>query len=259
MLPNPFDSGKLEKMIIQAYKPQVGANDKPELSDAEEDKYMAQVNPEHYTINYQINYDNRAAHGNSGSEKKFSNTSPPELEFEFLFDGTGVIPAAAGPLDNVPIAGAVAGAISSLLGDDDAYDVTIQLQKFAKVVYHYDGDQHRPRKVRLSWGTLAFDAVLTNLSVEYKLFKPNGNPLRAVAKATFSNSVPDVYREHKERNNSPDLTHMRKVTAGDKLPLMTHQIYRTPDYYMEVARANKLINFRNLKAGTTVSFPPVDK
>lgn len=259
MLPNPFDSGKLEKMIIQAYKPQVKAEDKPELSNSDEDKYMAQVNPESYTINYKINYDCRAAHGNSGSEKKFSDIPPPDLDFEFLFDGTGVIPPAAGPLDNVPIVGAVAGAVSDLLTGGEEDDVTTQLGKFAKVVYNYSGEEHRPRKVQLTWGTLTFDAVLTQLSVEYKLFKPDGSPLRAVAKATFSSTIPDVYRENKEKNSSPDLTHVRTVIAGDKLPLMTNTIYRTPNHYIEVARANKLFNFRNLREGTSLSFPPIAK
>lgn len=255
MIPNPFDSGKLEKMIIRAYKPRTKNDEKPELSDKDEDKYMVQVNPESYTVNYQINYDRRAAHGNSGSEAKYANTSPPVLEFEFLFDGTGVIPDSAGPLDNVPVAGAVA----DLLSGDDEYDVTRELHKFAKVVYDYSGDEHRPRKVQLTWGTLTFDGALTSLSIDYKLFKPDGTPLRAVANATFNGTISDVLREYKEKNNSPDLTHVRTSIAGDTLPLMTHNVYRTPGYYIEVARENKLYNFRKLNEGLRISFPPVDK
>ena len=258
MFPNPFDSGKLAKMIIQAMKP-VKADEKPEVSDKDEDKYMVQVNPENYKVNYQINYDRKPAHGNSGTEATYANTSPPVLDFEFLFDGTGVIPPPAGPLDNVPIAGAIVGAISDLISGSDEYDVTTELQKFAKVVYDYSGNEHKPRKIRLTWGKLIFDGVLTSLTIDYKIFRPNGDPLRAIAHASFDGSISDMLRENKEKNNSPDLTHLRSVIAGDKLPLLANTIYRNANLYLEVARTNKMFNFRNLHAGDKVVFPPVDK
>ena len=255
MLDNLLGGGKLEKMIIRAYKPQVNADDKPELSDAEEDKYMVQVNPETYQVNYTINYDRQPAMGNSGSEARYASTPPPALEFDFLFDGTGVIPAPAGPLDNVPFAGAVA----DLLSGGGEYDVMTELQKFAKVVYDYSGDEHRPRQIQITWGKLVFDGVLSSLQLTYKLFKADGTPLRAEAKASFDGAISDTLREQQEKYNSPDLTHKRTVTAGDNLPLMTQRIYGTPAYYLEVARVNKLFNFRKLSEGKSIFFPPVDK
>lgn len=253
MFENPFNNGKLEKMVIQAYLP-ADPEGIMELSEAEEDKYVAQVNPESYTVNYKVNYDRRPAIGNSGSDAKYTNTSPPTLSFEFLFDGTGVIPAAAGPLSGVPIAGAVA----ELFSGDEEYDVVTELRKFAKVV-DYDGQEHQPRRVRLTWGKLIFDGVLSQLTVDYKLFKPDGTPLRAIAKTTFDGTITDILRERQENNSSPDLTHLREVIEGDKLPLMSHKIYRQAKYYIEVARENKLYNFRNLKQGLKLSFPPLEK
>lgn len=254
MLDAIFDSGKLEKMIITAHDG-IDSGGKPKLSTKEQDRYMVQVNPESYRVNYKYNYDRQPSHGNSGSEAKYAFTEPPTLEFEFLFDGTGVIPPSAGPLDNVPIAGAVADLVS---GGPNEFDVVTQLQKFAHVV-DYNGNDHRPRNVRLAWGKLVFDGVLKSLSVEYKLFKPDGTPLRAVAKTEFDGTVSDVLRENKENNTSPDLTHVRTMRAGDKLPLVALSIYRDPTHYLEVARANKIYNFRSLREGTRVSFPPIDK
>ncbi|MEN8228463.1 MAG: LysM peptidoglycan-binding domain-containing protein [Bacteroidota bacterium] len=253
MLENPFDNGKLAKMIIQAYLP-ADPEGVMELSEAEEDKYVVQVNPETYSVNYKVNYDRRPAIGNSGSEAKYTNTTPPTLNFEFIFDGTGVIPASAGPLDGVPIAGAVA----DLFSGDEEYDVVTELQKFTKVV-DYNGQEHQPRRVRLTWGKLIFDGVLSQLSVDYKLFKPDGTPLRAIAKAAFEGTITDLLRERQENNSSPDLTHLREVIEGDKLPLMSHRIYRQAKYYIEVARRNKLYNFRNLNNGQKLSFPPLEK
>lgn len=255
MLDSLFGAGKLEKMIICAFNPETKRGVTPTLSDSDEDKYKVQVNPDSYTINYRINYDQRRAHGNSGSKAKYADTAPPALEFTFLFDGTGVIPPDAGPLDGIPIAGAIAG----LLSGSEEYDVMKELQKFAKVVYAFNGTEHRPRRVQLNWGKLVFDGVLSNLSINYKLFKPDGTPLRAEAKASFSGSIADMLRESKEKQNSPDLTHVRNVLAGDKLPLMTNRIYGIPAYYIEVARANKLFNFRSLRDGAAIFFPPTNK
>lgn len=253
MLDELFGGGKLEKMIIQAYRP-LKADCKPDISDSDDDKYMVQVNPETYRINYQVNYNRPQILGASGSEGQYANTSPPTLEFDFLFDGTGVIPPPAGPLDNVPIAGAIADLISGNKPDD----VMTQIGKFAKVVYDYSGEQHRPKHIQIIWGLLVFEGELSSLDIQYKLFKPDGTPLRAEAKATFEGSICDVVRLYAEKNSSPDLTHIRTVLAGDKLPLMTERIYGNHTYYLEVARVNKLFNFRKLAEGKSVFFPPVD-
>jgi hypothetical protein len=255
MAENTFANGKLQKMYIQAYKPT--KKDEPlVLSEAEEDKYIVQVNPESYKMDYIVRYDKEAAQGNSGSEAKFAKTLPPTLEFEFLFDGTGAIPVTTGELNGVPTDGAPAKPARQ--DQRQLYDVMQELKNFAQVV-DFNGKEHKPRKLRLAWGKLIFDCVLSGLSVEYKLFKPDGTPLRAIAKASFTGTISDKLRELKEGRTSADLTHLRTVTAGDKLPLMADKIYGSPKHYIQVARVNKLYNFRKLKAGTTLSFPPIDK
>jgi nucleoid-associated protein YgaU len=61
-------------------------------------------------------------------------------------------------------------------------------------------------------------------------------------------------------NNSPDLTHARIVKLGDNLPLMVANIYLHPTtYYLQVAEANDLNNFRRLRTGQQLIFPPVKK
>jgi nucleoid-associated protein YgaU len=57
--------------------------------------------------------------------------------------------------------------------------------------------------------------------------------------------------------SSPDLTHSKVVEEGDLLPLMVYREYKTQDYYLQVAKANKLKNFRKLQAGTTINLPPI--
>ncbi|WP_158860112.1 CIS tube protein [Lunatibacter salilacus] len=252
MIKNPFDSGSLEKMYIQVVE--VDSNGKIIESEEEELKFNVQVNPESYNFNYKVNYSCQSGHGDTNCEAKHAGTEPHVMEFEFLFDGTGVIPKAPGPLTGVPLAGALA----ELLSGEKEDDVVTQLKRFIKVV-DYKGKDHRPSLLKLAWGKLSFIGVLTRLSIQYKLFTPTGDPLRALANATFTSSIPDQFRKLLDQDSSPDLTHLRLAHEGDKLPLMVNKIYRSTKYYIEVAKANNLYNFRNLKAGTPLSLPPIEK
>lgn len=246
-----FDQGKLEKMTIRAFLPTNGSADPPQLSDAPEDTYVVQVNPSTYTLNQPLDYACRQAQGTSGSDAVFSKSPPRTLNFTFLFDGTGVVPPPPATLSGVPLAGAIASA----LGDDEEFVVTDEIAKFNHVVYAYQGGAHRPRKVQLLWGTLTFPCALTSASYEYKLFKPDGTPLRAAATCAFREAVTDSERAHAEANSSADLTHLREVREGDRLPLMAHDVYGDPKYYLAVARHNKLVNFRRLRSGVRLELP----
>lgn len=255
MFDSLFGTGKLEKMVIWALKPQTDPSIPPEVSEADGDSYMVQVNPQSYNINHQIRYERNNTPGSPGTEPRFDYMSPIALSFSIIFDGTGVIPPPAGPLDNVPIAGAIAG----LFSDSDEYDAMTEIRKFAAVVYDFDENQHSPRSVRLSWGKQVYDGVLTSLSLNYKLFKPDGTPLRVEATVNFESSLFDIMKIAVYKTSSPDLTHKRVAIAGDTLPLMTQKIYGKTDYYLEVARTNKIFNFRKLKEGSELYFPPVKK
>jgi hypothetical protein len=249
-----FDQGKLEKMTIRAYQDQPDPEQPPVPSDDPADTYVVQVNPKSYSLNHLLNYTDRHGQGNSSRDAIFANSEPTTLEFDFLFDGTGVVPKPS-ELGDVPLVGAIA---SALAGGGE-YDVMDEVKKFTDVVYKYQGGIHRPRKLLLIWGTLEFSCALTSLSFQFTLFKPDGTPLRAVAKAKFREAETDAQRELRENNSSPDLTHLREVKEGDTLPLIAHRIYGDAGLYLEVARVNKLVAFRRLEAGSRLSLPPVAK
>jgi nucleoid-associated protein YgaU len=106
---------------------------------------------------------------------------------------------------------------------------------------------------------LLFKGRCTGLNIAYKLFNPDGAPIRAICKVTFKEFKEENLRVAEENNQSPDLTHYRVVKKGDTLPLLCFLIYGDSRHYLEVARANKLVNFRNLTVGEELSFPPFDK
>jgi hypothetical protein len=138
-------------------------------------------------------------------------------------------------------------------------DVQKKIEEF-QTVTGYNGSNHRPNYLKVAWGTLQVKrCVIKSVSIAYKLFKPDGIPLRAVITAAFIDNSDDQTRVALARDQSPDLTHVRLAKAGDNLPAMCFKIYGDPRYYLDVARANRIDNFRNLVPGTRIFFPPLTK
>ncbi len=228
-------AGKLEKMLILAFKDSKKAENGGKL-DADA-KFEALINPESYTMDYKLKFsESKQGHGSSGKQLKYEYTEPEEITFEFLFDNTGII-------DGKP---------RESVADD--------IKRFREVVIDYKGDSHEPRHFKLVWGdNPVFKGRVVEVSFTYKLFTPDGKPIRAIAKVKFKSSIEEMKRAAKENKSSPDLTHMRIVKAGDTLPLMCHQIYGEVQRYRQVAQYNGLTNFRRLIPGTKILFPPIEK
>ena len=229
------DKGELEKMLILAF----ADSQKAESGGKKEaDDYVeALINPETYTLNYKLKFaESGQGQGSSGKQLKYEYTEPEEISFDFLFDNTGIIDGK--PRDSI----------------------TDELKKFRQVLLEYKGDAHEPRHFKLVWGENSiFKGRVTEASFTYKLFKPDGTPIRASVKVTFKSSIEEQKRAAKEDKQSADLTHIRKVKAGDTLPMMCYRIYGNPKYYLAVAVLNSLGNFRSLTPGTALVFPPLEK
>ena len=135
-----------------------------------------------------------------------------------------------------------------------------QLKSFLECVYDYDGKIHSPRYLKIHYGSeLKMDCVLTSVDINYTLFNADGSPLRAKINANFLQYVAPKTRAKKERNSSPDLTHQRIVKAGDRLDLLTFEIYDSPNYLLQVALKNGLTTVRNIKPGLELLFYPFSK
>lgn len=193
--------------------------------------FIAQFNPESFSVQNDIVLsDEQVAQGANGGEAGFVAVSPREYSFEFLLDGTG----AAGP----------------------SIDVFLQLKNF-QVTTGFFGDSHRSRFLVLHWGTFIATCVLKSYTVNYKLFRPNGTPLRAVISATFSEHIANDLQQLISNLMSPDVTHIHEVIDGEQLANISHQVYNSPDYYLQVAEHNQLDNVRCVRAGQSLSLPPL--
>lgn len=225
-------SGSLEKMQITAYSQKNFTGKVGEFS--------VYINPEKYSHSYEICYNDVQAQGSPGGEPVFNKTPSDKVEFELVFDGTGVVPT--------PVPGVVP------YGGDG---ITSQIDEFKYLVFTYNSKSHSPNYLILAWGRLLFKCRLESLSITYTLFKPDGTPLRARAHATFIGFNDEAELALKANKSSPDLSHVLTVVAGDTLPLMCYGVYGSSAYYTQVARVNGLTDFRNIPAGTQLIFPPL--
>lgn len=199
------------------------------------DPFEVMLNPSDYKHSYAIDYCKKGAIGQSGSDAKFSGVKPEEIKFSILLDGTGVI---AGP-------------------DATIKSVKDQLDNLNSIVYKYDGDKHEPSHVRVLWGSQIFYGRLDSMGIENTLFKPSGEPLRAKIELTFSGFMSKEEQALRANKSSPDMSHLIEVKAGDTLPLLCYRVYKDSSYYTEVARVNNITNFRDIKPGSKLHFPPL--
>lgn len=235
-------SGELIKLQIKAYSDEQFSQ---EVGDGE---FKTLLNPETYKFSYKIEQNDDQAPGTSAAAPRFNRALPEDLELEFVFDRTGVITDYGAP-----------GTADNKTFKDEGKGIIDDIEKFKKVIFDYNGDEHKPNYLIISWGTLLFKGTMSEMDITFKLFKSDGTPLRALARAKFKGFVEDNLRVAKENNSSPDLTHVRIVKEGDTLPLMSFRIYGDSKYYLEVAKANQISNFRKLKVGQKIFFPPIQK
>ena len=228
-------SKKYSKLKITAY------SDEKFTKKVNEGEFETLLNPESYIFKYKVEINNTQAAGTSANAVKFTRIPPVDFDLDFFFDRTGAI------------------MIDGKNNKDEGKGIIDDVEKLKKVVLAYNGDEHKPNYLKIAWGTLLFNGILTEMDITFKLFKPDGTPLRAVAKAKFKGFIEDELRVAKENSQSPDLTHVREVKDGDKLPLMTFRIYGDSKYYLEVARVNGITNFRKLVAGQQIFFPPIEE
>jgi hypothetical protein len=225
-------AGTLEKMLILAFDTAEDA-ERGGVPEAKA-RFTALINPESYTLEYKVKTAEGQGQGTSGAQIKFEYTLPEELTFDFLFDNTGLIDAKPKP--------------------DGVFD---DVNAFRELLTKYRGNSHEPYHLKLVWGNLIFKGRAIEVGITYKLFNPDGQPIRAVVRVKFKGSIEDKKRAAREDRHSSDLTHRRTVAPGDTLPFMCFQVYGDPRHYLTVADFNRIDDFRRLKVGDPILFPPL--
>lgn len=264
---------KLEKLKITAYEGE-------EQDDAKLiGTFEAFYNPSTLSVKYGLKYDNQdgtATASTTPTPKPSKGYAPTTFTFDLLIDGTGAsVPTGyynnglkmQPPPPPTQAVEAESSQSSPLSGggqesQDEVQDTRISVAKiienFLYLTYLPKRSTHRPGYLSLSWGdTLNAKCVLNDATVAYELFSPSGDPLRAKIQCSFTEYEYKEAADAKSTVESPDLTHSRTVQQGDTLPLMCERIYGDSKLYLQVARFNKLANYRRLVPGQKIYFPPL--
>lgn len=229
--------GNLEKLVIDVYSDN-------NFSGSPVETFKVLYNPNSYFIDYKNELDNDAPVNAADGVGEFKSSRGKELSLDLLWDATSA---------------SYSG--NSTFQADVQRDKTVHkvIDHFIESCFKIKEDTHQPNFLKIHWGELTFQGMLTAVKVTYTLFDNSGKPLRAKTDCTFTSYTSLSEQSNEQRRSSPDLTHYRKVEGDNSLPLMTYNIYKTDKYYLEVAKANQLNNFRKLKQGQNISFPPLAK
>jgi Contractile injection system tube protein len=230
------DRFELEKLTINAYGDSMRTG-QPLKS------LKVMFNPESFSMKHVNDYGKLQALDTTGASARYWSSRPDGLALDLIFDGTGV---------------GVYGA--SATGGPATPSVREQVDNFLKLCFDMDGDLHQPKFLKIQWGQgelKEFDCRLESVDITYTSFDRGGSPLRAKLATKFIEDLDPSKRIRLENKKSPDMSRSRVVKAGDTLPLLCKKLYGDPGLYLFVARANALDDFRNLKPGQTLLFPPL--
>ncbi|WP_018970920.1 hypothetical protein [Rubritalea marina] len=200
-------------------------------------KFEVLVNPANYDTKQSIQYAEEQALGSPGSEPRFQSIPSEDCKLTLLFDGTGIIPSPP----------------ASLKGKS----VPEQIDAFLKVTSDYSGNIHSPPPLELVWSDFTFKGVLADMKVNYKIFKPDGTPVRAEVDATFKTASSTQESLLQAKKSSPDMTHIKTMKAQQSIQHFCQQIYGGENYFVQVATANQLDHLRGNKVGQQLVFPPL--
>lgn len=218
--------------------------------------FEVQINPEQIARSLKIKQRDPGETGRDGAELQFQKTEPETLEIKFILDGTGTVPNNS----------ALTTSLTSVV--PGAAYVPTRIKELQAVVYNFLDETHRPPFIIVNWGTLVFHGVMEELSYTYNLFHPSGVPLRAEVTLKVKEHKPSGMAAAALSLLSPDLTRRRQLRESDTLLTVCQQVYESPVYYLEIAKANHLTNFRRKPLGgptptgsllPELLLPPIDK
>lgn len=214
-------------------------------------------NPESYSMNHSLDYDENQRPLIGDLDKKFLRIKPKSLALKLFFDGTNASPS--------NFSRSEFGAFQT----PDFNNVVAQVEMFLTLAARISGisvddfssstnsERHQPMKMMIVWGTFLMTGVLSSASVKYTMFDNDGVPIRAEMDITVDEAADLSLIEKEIKLNSPDLSKSITVKQGDTLPDLCFKEYGDASLYPKIAEVNELTNFRKLKPGTELLFPPI--
>jgi nucleoid-associated protein YgaU len=149
---------------------------------------------------------------------------------------------------------AVVSLLPTAASERQATDVRRYTEQVARLA-EVDRALHRPPVCDLRWGAFdIFTGVLTSLNQRFTLFLEDGTPVRATLSCSFL-GLSLQWQRRKGELQSSDVAKTRQVRRNDTLHSLAAEEYRDPALWRHIARANGIVNPRDLKPGTVLTIP----
>jgi hypothetical protein len=224
------------KLIIEAFESR-------ERSGTAASSVQLKLNPQSITKRHEHQYAKYRGINSSRNTATYGYSLAEEISFQFSVVESSALDYGAEAL----------GALPKSVDD--------QIKEFMDVCYWMNGKIHEPNFLKISWNKIKFKCKLKSLDIKYTSFARNGDPRKAELDVVFIEDLASGAAIRGESKSSPDLTHVVTVKEGDTLSLLTEKVYGITyrNLYLEVAKVNKLNNFRDLRVGQQLIFPPLDK
>ncbi|HEV7757781.1 MAG TPA: hypothetical protein VGO78_02290 [Acidimicrobiales bacterium] len=213
---------------------------------------QALFNPAEISISRSISYEQKrvASKGETFDlEQEFRSVEAATLSIELFFDSYEA-------RDDASWSRAAASLLTPTnpFQTGDATDVGKLTNRIAQLAVP-DRELHRPPVCHLSWGSFdIFDGVLTNLDQRFTMFLGDGTPVRATLSCTFVEARTEAHSRASELH-SADVAKTRLLRRNDTLQSIAADEYNDPGLWRLIARANAIVNPRDLKPGTVLMIP----
>lgn len=233
-----------EKLTIVAYRTPV--------RESEVATFTAQFDPSTYTQTFQHAYQGANGDGVNVSlpRSRYTQSLPMTLSFQLILDANEI----QGTLSDL-----VAFAPNDGLGGATDTGIYGAVDNFLQICYQYNGEIHEPNYLRIRWSSFERDCRLRSVNVQYTMFNRDGTPTRALLDVTFIGDTDEERRLREEDRQSPDLSRRHVVVSGDSLPRISEKAYGSNQYYLDLARYNRLNHFRVLTPGDVIRVPSLEE
>lgn len=120
------------------------------------------------------------------------------------------------------------------------------------------GGGEAPPKVTFRWGAVSlFQCVPVSLTVQYILFRPNGDPIRATVDLEIAQSA-KAAKGQNPTTRAITGVRMHRVRDGDSLPAIAYDAYGDPTRWRAIADANGIDNPFRLRRGSELTIPRIE-
>jgi len=192
-------------------------------------------NPTEYSIAKTNTWEPLKINGATTTPPKFTSGEPRKMELSLLFDQS--FP---------PYTMTVREATATLL---DAMEVPSGTDAGTPT--------SEPPLFTFGWGKTTFLGVCTSLTCTYKLFKPDGEPIRADVKLSLTQAEKPVAGQNPTTRAQGGFG-MHTVKDGDTLPSISYRAYGDATRWRLIANANGVDNPLHLRRGMSLSLPALD-